>query len=203
MTRRGISIAEALVVVLIIGLLTALLTPLLARARRSAEIQSSMGRLRQLYVGVEIYRQEYGGTDGNYESLAVLGLPNWDAWNKTLLGFDKKFLTSPCGYEETLYDTGPGQYPGFYCYGPAKYDPATNILGGPGLPRHVYYGYLSKYRQNAVMWADAYCNPAGTDLRQRYASTRGLAVLLSGQMVNKYGPGGAGWLFFYSDPPEE
>jgi hypothetical protein len=66
-----------------------------------------------------------------------------------------------------------------------------------------YHDYIPRYRQNIVIAADPYCNPPGTNMMAQFVYKRGLALLLSGQVVNKYDMGNAFYLHWWSDPPED
>ena len=194
MKKHGLTLIEALVVLIIVAILTGILIPVMVKVKRNAQINESVSRLQQLWSAVEIYRNECDGSNVNYSSLAALGLPerieNW-------LGFNENFFRSPCGYDKTHWKTSGVSFgiPGFYIYVPPTYDPALDHLP------HRYRGYLKKYRENAPLFIDIYCNPAGMYLNEKEMLKRGLAVLLSGQLVNKYSAGPMD-LYFFSDPPE-
>lgn len=194
MKKRGLTLIEALVVLVIVAILTGILIPVMGKVKRNAQINESLSRLQQLWSAMEIYRNEWDGSNVDYSSLAALGLPKRiEGW----LGFNENFFRSPCGFDMTHWTTSGVSMgvAGYYIYVPPTYDPANDHLP------HRYRGYLKKYRENAPLFIDIYCNPAGMDLHEKETLKRGLAVLISGQLVNKYSTGYMN-LYFFSDPPE-
>lgn len=193
MKKQGLTLIEALVVLVIVAILTGILIPVMAKVKRNAQINESVSRLQQLWSAVELYRNEWDGSNTNFNSLAALGLPERSYWFSTWMGFDRKFVDSPCGYDEEHYYSAGYGVKGVYLYAPPMYNPGTK--------NHRYEKYLPTYRENAVLFADIYCNPPGANLLEAETMKRGLAVLLSGQSINKFSTGSLS-LYFFSDPPE-
>lgn len=74
--RRAFSLVEILVCVAIVLVVVAIALPILSATKRSALQAETRSNLRQLYIGLELYRQEQDGADvGN---LYALGLPPVD-----------------------------------------------------------------------------------------------------------------------------
>ncbi|HWP30977.1 MAG TPA: type II secretion system protein [Fimbriimonadales bacterium] len=202
-TNSGFTLIEVIVSVLIIIALAGLLMPVFQRVKRNFAIQDSLSRLKQLHLVLSIYRQDYGGEGyARYDTpyaFYALGLPPWSYWwDPRKFGLDLEFWKSPCGADKTIFDTGIGGHFGLITY-------AAGLCYSPEALRSndVYYrDYLATYRENAVAFLDMYCNPPGTVIGSPWTSKRGLAVLLSGQLVNRYKKGNAAFLFFYSEPPE-
>ncbi|MCL6624524.1 MAG: hypothetical protein K6T17_07920 [Fimbriimonadales bacterium] len=96
-----------------------------------------------------------------------------------------------------------GGYIGLVCilYSPPAID--YPVREGTNLNRLYYSEYIPRYRQNIVIAIDPYCNPPGTKMRAPLVFKRGLALLLSGQVVNRYAQGDAYFLQWWSDPPED
>lgn len=55
----GFTLIELLVVIAIISMLVALLLPVLANARESARGVKCLAHMRQIFMGIELYKQEY------------------------------------------------------------------------------------------------------------------------------------------------
>ncbi|MCW5945661.1 MAG: hypothetical protein KIT74_01365 [Fimbriimonadales bacterium] len=186
-----------MIVLVIIAVVAAILMPIISSAKRSAKVSTSIQKMRQLYAALEVYRLEHDGSDGTYD-FYKLGLAPGRHFQDTLLGLRPSAWESPFPFDKTIFDSGPTTIPGWITYGPGFYDPMylhghTNI---------DYHTYLATYRQNAVVFIDPYCNPPGTHMRAPFVSKRALAILLSGEVVNRSRTGNAFLLHFYSDVPE-
>lgn len=199
--RKGITLVETLVVIAIIAVIAAILVPALSSAKRSSQISSSVSRLRQASLALNMYRTDAEGTDvfstaANYYQL---GLPPFEYWFTTRFHLPDNFWLSPCGFDPVLYHSAPNNFPGAISFVSPFYEPS---MLRPGTGNLIEYGdYLPTYRENAVTFIDCYCNPAGTSMRDVLSKKRGLAVTLSGQLFNRLRPGNGFLLQFYSDPP--
>ncbi|HWP30980.1 MAG TPA: type II secretion system protein [Fimbriimonadales bacterium] len=208
-TNSGFTLVEVIVSILIIIALAGLLTPVFNRMKRSAEIRSSIAKLHQLGVAVSLYRTDYGGegyarydSPNAYYGLALPPLRYYEFYRLDHYGADANFLPSPCGADQTIFDTFRCGVIGWITYVAPEYEPALMKPGSGNL--YEFHDYLATYRENAVLFIDPYCNPPGTIMGAPYIYKRGLSVLISGQVVNRYGMGyaGADNLRWYSDPPE-
>ena len=63
MKRRGFTLIELLVVIAIIAILAAILFPVFAQARESARKTSCINNMKQLALGLTMYRTDYDGRD--------------------------------------------------------------------------------------------------------------------------------------------
>lgn len=214
---RALTMVEALVILAIIAMLTALVYPVLGDLKRKMKVFTSMRQLRDIHVGVELYRHEYGGVDvfQSYRSFYTLAIPLPEMtlpFNPHLPGIDHRSNTwvSPCGNRNPLEAdqelSRSAMFPGFHgwiSYVAGKYDPRLIEINVPGNGNRLYYmNYIPTYRENIVLAVDIYCNPPGTRMMAPLTRKRGIALLLSGQVVNKYAPGDASRLEWYSDPPD-
>lgn len=188
--RRGFTLIEVMVVLAIVVVLVAIMTPVLSRAKRSAQISSSVQKLKQLHLALAVYQNDHasGGQDWTGRGLAPIRY----YWNSQF-GFGERGILTPCGYDKTLFESGPNTMPGWVSYVAPFYEPSYN---NPGLEK-----YLETYQENAVAFVDCYCNPAGTSMRDRPKVKRGIAVTLGGQLLNRERTGDGFVLQFYSEPP--
>jgi hypothetical protein len=173
-----------------------MLIPVLSSARRSSNIQTSLSNMRQLHQAMEIYRSNWSSSDSLLapRSLGDLGLPPASEFGPGLLGLSNSLFVSPCGPDETIHRSGLGGVNGYIFYAPSAYDPTYTAN-----PNNVHHGYLEKYGVNAALFVDQYCNAKGTNMMERTLQKRALAVLISGQAINRNAMGNAATLFWYSD----
>jgi len=221
MKRRGFTMTEAVISLIIIAGLVTILVPVFAKVKRTIQVRSSVEKMRQIYGVIEIYRNDYGGVE-NYNhprSYYLLGLPSSHYWWSTIFGLPEGAWESPCGKDPMIFYSGGVNVNGWICYAAMYYDPICFKRGTcwhatpPKDPNHydtlewsgnylLYRDYLAKYQQNAVLLKDVFCNEPGTSMFDPYITKRALAVLLSGQVINRLKKGYAHDLFWYSDPPE-
>jgi len=205
----GFKLIEVIVSILILIALAGILMPVFNKAKRSAEIRSSIAKLHQLGVAVSLYRQDYGGegfarydAPNAYYGLALPTLRYYEYYRLDHYGADANFLPSPCGADRTIFESFKCGVIGWITYVAPQYEPALMQPGTGNL--RDFHDYLATYRENAVLFIDPYCNPPGTIMGAPYIYKRGLSVLISGQVVNRYKMGNAMsfHLQWYSDPPE-
>ncbi len=194
MRLRGLSIAEVLVSVAIVSLLAALLTPVFVRAKDRAQVTASVLKLRQCHAALQLYRDQWDGDDtsGDYFRMGL-----WQRWDLQqdwwdYVGLTEAFLQSPCrrAYEGTAVSSKWNQI----TYAPEFYDKWSEANGNN-------IGYLSRYKLNALAFMDTYCTDPPLEQTNPYRTKRFLAILLSGELVNKHRRGSMHVLENWSDPP--
>lgn len=201
--KSGFTVLEAIISIAVILILMALLTPLFAAAKRKAQITSSVARHRQLFLGLEVYRQNQGVTEiyDSPRAYYALGLPSWrGTYTLDHFGLTPRDLHSPCGEDLTIHESsGITQGNGWITFICPAYDPQI-MVGGANIQ---YATYLQKYRENAVAFFDGFCNPAGTRMNNPFVKKRGIAVSISGQLFNRVKDGRVFELQWWSDPAEQ
>lgn len=193
---RGLTMVEAIVVVAIILLVSAIATPIVNSVRHRSHVTASNSNMRQLFLSLQMYRQDHDGNDASFE-FYTLGLPPDRYFIRTWFPKELELWRSPCGLNSNLFSLPPMQWlPGHITYSAKYYEPALGI--------EPVANYLRTYRENSVVFLDPNCNdfPASKgDLIDPYREKRIVAVLLSGQVINKVKKGDAIDIRFYSDPP--
>ncbi|MER3414562.1 MAG: hypothetical protein C4341_10140 [Armatimonadota bacterium] len=212
MRRNGLTLVEALIVLAIIAVVAALLTPVFMKVKQNARVASSVGNVKQLLGALMLYRQDYEGVDvfDGPNAYYRLGLPaasegRWrDPWASDQLapyGASHDVWRPPCGFDHFIYGWTCAGELNVICYVADFYDPAAMKPGTGNLTD--LHDYLSRYRSNAVVFLDPFCNPPGTQVQLARTWKRGIAGLLSGQVINKYGRGRINrpqHLFWFSEP---
>jgi type II secretory pathway pseudopilin PulG len=107
-SSRAYTLAEILVVIVILAALTAILFPVFARARENARRAVCKSNLRQIWYALSAYRQDYGGIDpqkGVPLSHSDMGLPYHWSMNTIYQQYikDRQVVFCPS------FQQGPGQ----------------------------------------------------------------------------------------------
>lgn len=208
---RGLTLVEALIVLAVIAVVAALLTPVFMKVKQSARVATSVGNVKQLLGALMLYRQEYEGVDvfDGPQAYYRVGLPAakvglWPWEQLGPYGATDEVWRPPCGFDEFIYGrTLCGGEFNRVCYVAAAYDPVNMVPGSAS--RNQLGNYLSRYRSNAVVFIDPFCNPPGTMVHLAHTWKRGIAGLLSGQAVSKQGRGSLGGvegMFWFSEADE-
>lgn len=164
--RKAFTLVEVMVVLVIIGIIVAIATPPMVKAKEKAQITSSLMRLRQLHIAVELYRGEYD----LHDDFNVRHFPPFNYVYDTYLGFDEDFFRSPCGYKEGI-EANLKRIS--YQYYPYPFD----------LPNDPSTRYYQKYGPNAMLFRDPHCNQP-EDWHATMLPKRGLGVTVGGQLLN-------------------
>lgn len=188
---------EALVVIAIMVVVASITFPILLSAKRSALLGKSIHQMQQLYIALQIYRADYNSSDSSFGSSYELGLPPDHTFLDRTYGAPPELWKSPFPASFDVFEGSAGGEFGDINYAPSGYRPG----GADSLNIYDKDRYLERYRENAVVFIDYYCNPTGTRMINPYFEKRALAILFSGQVVNKMKKGFANTFYFYSDPP--
>lgn len=94
MTRRGITILELLTCLGIMALVAALSYPVFSNAKESANITSSLSTMRQKFVAVSLYREDWYERDGTVEEMGFPYAYSPTSLDGALGGLSRVF--SPC-----------------------------------------------------------------------------------------------------------
>lgn len=157
MGRRGISLIEILVVIVILGVIAAILFPVLTAAHRSAKTGASMTHLKQAWTAISLYREDQAG-HAQYGHGSEMGLPPHET------------------YWEMMEDLGLKDTKGnpFYyhpCY-PSRHEDSFLRL---------WQRHLDDCEGRAVMLGDYSMNEhdAGS-MHNRFMTTYGIGITLDG-----------------------
>ncbi|MEW5884809.1 MAG: type II secretion system protein [Armatimonadota bacterium] len=217
--NHALTLLEALIVVLIIGMLAAMLYPVFESLKMKMRVVGTVQRMKQFHIALQMYRQDWGGADvfTSWKSFSVIGLPaasrtdpTWMHLTPPLPGISRKDWIGPCGYDVDRNPTaGPGErfefyyvYPrhgGSISYAASLYAPVVMEGEDEAGNYGMYWDYISTHRDQIVVLAEFYCNPPSLNLSNSKVRKRGIALLLSGQVVNKSDVGSTWDLRWFSD----
>lgn len=179
---RGITLVEILVVIAILLVLAAIISPHLGTARRSAQIQSSLGRLRQNYLAIKLYQSEQDAnvTYGHYEDMGLPGFMDINHWSYGVgqPSYPRAMFLSACGPHHSNGALG-----------------FTYWFPGSRWPEQV-----ALYQEDMILVSDLNCTDPGNDIYNPYDRTRALGVLLSGQLINRVRTGDSKRVEFFVNP---
>jgi len=162
--KRGFTLVELLIVLSVVAVFCSIGFPVLASAKTAARETTSIQQLRQIHLGLMLYRSEYDG-DGVYGSATDMGLPINDrrpAFTK-LSRVPLNLWTSPCGLH-------PSE--GIKILYPVYYFPSDDP---PSFAKQS-----TAYQDNLILAFDMECSPSESDIYSHYLPKLGLGVLLSG-----------------------
>lgn len=177
MRKRAFSLVEIIVVIAIISVVAAIVSPVLWRVKHSVDMTASASKLRQLGVAIHIYQADY-----DLYGASVYALPSYSYIYTEFMGFGKEFFVSPCGYKDDIEQN--------------KMRLSYQYWGGDPYSEPSF----EKHGDNSALFSDLHCNDNGDQFRSLYRSKRGIAVLYSGQVVNRFKPGDTGTMDWWSIP---
>src|SRR5687767_1508447 len=98
--KRGFTLVETLLVIVIISTLTALVLPAFVHAKHKSKQINSLSNLKQLHLAFKLYQNEYDG-DGVYGAARDMGLPElleiYDGQPYKIVKTSQSLWSSPCG----------------------------------------------------------------------------------------------------------
>jgi prepilin-type N-terminal cleavage/methylation domain-containing protein len=118
-TRRGFTLIELLVVIAIIAILAALLFPVFAQAREKARQATCLSHVKQIAVGIAMYRQDW---DGHGPFAGWVPGPHWEfnmqvptshfelEWQFTIQPYLKSAAVLRCPSDKRPYEERPLSY---------------------------------------------------------------------------------------------
>lgn len=184
--RKGFTLAEFLVCLAIVMVLTAVLGPVFSRVKMESQVQSSLSRLRQLSMAVIQYRTDHDG-HGRYDNMYSAGIPPFQYYIRTYFGLPHSFFRSPCGYK---MDINHNLRRISYMYWPWGHS-------------DVFNNALERHREQTIIWTDMHCNEASLNWDNPYTVKLGLGANLGGQAV-RFRKRGSTWDFdWWIQNPEE
>lgn len=167
---RGLSLLEILVAVGVVMILVSLLLPVIANARQEAYRTRSLTNLRQIYLGLMLYRED-ADAKADFGAAIDMGLPEALMSSEVYLKVvpSKQVWRSPCCCHK---DSSSG-HPDYVRY-KTDYWEAFHT-------QDTWATYSTKWLGDAVLVGDYHCNERDLDLYSPWAPVRGLGVRLSGK----------------------
>lgn len=165
LSRRasGFTLPELIVVIAIIVTVSSIVYPTIISARRSASEVRCISNLRQLYVALELYRENWQGSAVGTPS--QMGLP--PAWWR-LAEFSPQKLTC-AGLDPTNCDGNAGYYAFFPPALPELYTESQHL---------AWSTYVQRFQSESVLFVDA--NHAYACPVTEYSTGRAIGVRLNG-----------------------
>jgi prepilin-type N-terminal cleavage/methylation domain-containing protein len=202
MRVRGFTLIEVVVCIAIVAIVAALTFPAFQSARLAAKQTDVKGQLRQLHTAVTLYRTDYDGF-GKYGQGIEIGLPptasigRKDYRHVALrpYGATEQLWIGRCEFHRSILGkdfhrtTGGGTH-----------WIRWNDRDAESKRPTVWEEDVIVYRENSALIINVHCNRPATDVRNLYEIKTGIAVLLSGSVVQRSRRGEVNSSGFYADP---
>ncbi len=176
----GFTIIELLVVIGIVIILAAISFPVFASAKRATLKNVTAQSLRQGWISLQLYREQYGG-ELNYGSAVEMGLPdssNQANDSKGYFVWDKP----PCGYH-------PSDFKSSYILNTLC--PRLGLDGAEACRLKVR-DWAVQYQDNWILLYDLNCTDHSSDLNNMFDEKLGIGMLLGGSLRIKRSSGRPG-----------
>lgn len=171
------TILEVIVCIAIIVTLVSITAPAIAKAKQKAQIANTLSNLRQIFLGLSLYRENYG-SNVDFGSASEMGLPPnlmiSEAALKEVVG-SKAVWRSPCCCHPDASSGAPTYTTYLTDY--SEYFHAED----------AWTDYVMEYRNEAVLVYDLHCNDRGLSFTSPVSPVLGVGVRLGGHVTIKRG----------------
>lgn len=173
--RRAMTLVEVIVVTGILLLLVAIVTPILFSAKNSSKTTRSLQNLRQIFLGISMYREDQAMTV-DFGPATQMGLPvglmSSDLYRKLVP--DQRIWRSPC----CCHKDSPTGYPSYSTYRTDYWEIFHT--------EEYWNRYVQQWEGSAVLVGDYHCNLKDLNLYfPRQQPVVGLSVRLNGQITKR------------------
>lgn len=177
MKRRGFTLVEVCTVLAILVVLFAILTPVFVSAKEASQRTVSASNLRQIYIGLSVYRTAESG-DGFYGDAYKMGLPP-----------DLKNLHDTQHLPTELFRSGCPSI-----LAPVLPEALFRMMWHPdGNPTQQDWApYAERYRSNAVLLGDTNCDYRDRFYGNPYVTHRGIGLYEDGHVKTVVAMGNTG-----------
>lgn len=179
MRSRAFTIVEVLVVIVIITVLVAITFPIMYGARRSVHQTRVDIHLRQSWLALELYRQDYDGAGQISGSSSQMGLPNVD---------QQYFYFKSKGLQSVKFSQDIHELETYYPRDKSDIQPGNEVFGNQFLQEWLHY---SRQRESSSVVIGHFFN--WDKCTFPYKSTcilEGHAVTLGGNLIKQKDAGG-------------
>lgn len=174
MKRHGVTLVEILIVVTIVAVLAAIIIPTMTGAKMAAKETDCKMRLKQWFLAISLYREEWGSAEYGMPHEMGLPVPVQLQHMVDVGAIPQYMIYCPGGQDPTDPDARPA-------YNQMWYDPAyLNLPPGVGVPS--WKPYVEKYFDNAILIRDANHQPPGSGYGSWLQTHKGIGLYLGGHV---------------------